>query len=140
MIMRKREDKTRLNLVEKLEGDVVSSGLAREVLPDMSFDQFFECKGVDYSGEEVQVARRFEWRMIEAACPEAVGSLELEEFCEGGTLTSATSNHSCCRLRTNSLGRRPTSWWTRSTGRRSARGWFVVGFADLSMCPIYTKY
>ena len=35
-----------------------------------------------YSGEEVRVARSFEWRMIEAALPEAVGALNLvEDFC-----------------------------------------------------------
>ena len=83
---KRRENKTQLMLVERLERDVVSSGLAGERLPDTDFDQFFKGKGVDYSGEEVQVARRFTWSMVEAAFPEAVGSLELEEFCDGGTL------------------------------------------------------
>ena len=85
-VVRRREDKTRLMLVERLENTVVSSGLAKERLPDTDFDQFFKGKGVDYSGEEVQVARRFKWSMVEAAFPEAVGTLDLEEFCEGGTL------------------------------------------------------
>ena len=85
-VLRTREDKTRIALVDRLEKVVVNSGLAQEVLPDMDFEKFFECKGVDYSGEEVQVARRFRWHMVEAAFPEAVGSLDLEEFCEGGTL------------------------------------------------------
>ena len=85
--LRTREDKTRLALVDRLEKVVVRSGLAQEVLPEMNFERLIESKGVDYSGEEVQVARRFRWHMIEAAFPEAVGSLNLEEFCEGGTLS-----------------------------------------------------
>lgn len=59
------------------------TGLTREVLPDMDFEEFFKTKSVDYSGEEVQVARSFNWQMVEAAFPEPVGSLSLEEFCEG---------------------------------------------------------
>ena len=86
-VSRTREDKTRLTLVDRLEKVVVRSGLAQEILPEMDFERFFESKGVDYSGEEVQVARRFRWHMIEAAFPEAVGSLDLEEFCDGGTLS-----------------------------------------------------
>ena len=48
----------------------------------MNFKEFFTTKGIDYSGEEVRVARSFQWKMV--AFPEGVGSLDLEAFCEGG--------------------------------------------------------
>ena len=64
-----------------------SSEVSRLVLPPVCLDQFFATKGIDYSGEEVRVARAFEWKMIAAAFPEGVGSLELGDFCDGGTLS-----------------------------------------------------
>ena len=85
-IVRVREDKTRLNLIKRLEKVVEESELRGAEVPDIDFGEFFQARSVDYSGEIVQVARRFDWRMVEAAFPEAVGSLELEEFCDGGTL------------------------------------------------------
>ena len=85
-VERHREDKTRLILVERLKKVVEDSDLGGCEIPDLEFGEFFQNRSVDYSGEIVQVARRFDWRMIEAAFPEAVGSLNLEDFCEGGTL------------------------------------------------------
>ena len=85
-IERLREDRTRLNIVERLSKVVDDSELTKCEVPDLDFGEFFKARSVDYSGEIVQVARRFDWRMVEAAFPEAVGSLELEHFCEGGTL------------------------------------------------------
>ena len=85
-LMRVREDKVRMTMVERLKKVVGESELEKCELPDLDFGEFFKARSVDYSGEIVQVARRFDWRMVEAAFPEAVGSLELEEFCEGGTL------------------------------------------------------
>ena len=55
-------------------------------MPQLDFHKLFQSKTVDYTGEEVQVARSFQWKTVEAAMPEAVGSLELETFCDGGTL------------------------------------------------------
>ena len=85
-IERLREDKTRLNMVNRLLKVVEDSEVRGCKVPDLDFGEFFKARSVDYSGEIVQVARRFDWRMVEAAFPEAVGSLELVDFCEGGTL------------------------------------------------------
>ena len=89
-IERYREDSARLNLVGRLKKVVEESDLGGCEVPELEFGEFFKNRSVDYSGEIVQVARRFDWRMIEAsieaAFPEAVGSLNLEDFCEGGTL------------------------------------------------------
>ena len=85
-IVRFREDRTRLNMVERLKKVVEESELRGCEIPELDFGEFFKARSVDYSAEIVQVARRFDWRMVEAAFPEAVGTLDLEEFCEGGTL------------------------------------------------------
>eukprot|EP00435_Cladocopium_sp_Y103_P048714 s66_g14.t1 len=55
-----------------------------EKIPRNDFGAFFEVKGVDYRGEEIQLAKPFNWESIAGALPKEVGSLELAEFCEGG--------------------------------------------------------
>ena len=83
---RAREEGIRRSLTERLNQVVLNSNLLEEKLPQLDFHKLFQSKTVDYSGEEVQVARSFQWKMIEAAMPDAVGSLELESFSDGGTL------------------------------------------------------
>ena len=83
---RAREEGIRRSLSERLNQVVLNSNLLEEPLPQLDFHRLFQSKTVDYSGAEVQVARSFQWKMIEAAMPEAVGTLDLETFCAGGTL------------------------------------------------------
>ena len=83
---RAREEGIRRSLSERVNQVVLNSDLLEEPLPQLDFHKLFQSKTVDYTGEEVQVARSFQWKMVEAAMPEAVGSLELETFCDGGTL------------------------------------------------------
>ena len=83
----RRVSKVQRRVMERLKEVLRSSGLPRAVLPALSFGEFFTTKGIDYSGEEVRVARSFQWKMIAAAFPEGVGSLDLLNFCEGGTLS-----------------------------------------------------
>ena len=56
----------------------------KERIPHEDFSQLFKYKGVDYRGEEVKLARSFEWRQIEGALPEGVATLNLEDFCTAG--------------------------------------------------------
>ena len=83
---RAKEEGIRRTLSDRLNQVVLTSNLLEEKLPQLDFHRLFQSKTVDHSGEEVQVARSFQWKMIEAAMPQAVGSLELENFCDGGTL------------------------------------------------------
>ena len=94
--VRTKEDNIRRQLTERLHSVVSKSNLLGEALPQLDFHRLFQTKTVDYSGEEVQVARSFQWKMVEAAMPDAVGSLELDGLRQ--------------------------SWWSRATGPRSARG------------------
>eukprot|EP00435_Cladocopium_sp_Y103_P032616 s2458_g8.t1 len=57
-----------------------------EVVPKLSFEDLFRVKGVDYRGEEVKLARSFNWECIAAAFPPEVGTLDIEDFCTGGCL------------------------------------------------------
>ena len=81
----KKVSKVQRRILERLKGVLMTSGLPRVVLPPLTFGQFFNTKGIDYSGEEVRVARSFQWKMVAAAFPEGVGSLDLLSFCDGGT-------------------------------------------------------
>ena len=81
----KRISKVQRRILERLRGVLKTSGLPQIVLPPLTFGQFFTTKGIDYSGEEVRVARSFQWKMVAAAFPEGVGSLDLLSFCDGGT-------------------------------------------------------
>ena len=83
----KKVNKVQRRIIERLKRVVECSEISRLVLPPVCLDQFFATKGIDYSGEEVRVARAFEWKMIAAAFPEGVGSLEVGDFCDGGTLS-----------------------------------------------------
>ena len=49
------------------------------------FERFFETKNIDYSGEEVRLAQKLNWRAVENSLPEGVGNLELASFCTKGT-------------------------------------------------------
>ena len=82
----KKPKKVGCQLVLHLEGVVCSSGLLKEKWVHLPFKEFLRTKTVDYSGEEIKVARRFTWPMVEAALPKGVGTLTLTDFCEQGTL------------------------------------------------------
>eukprot|EP00435_Cladocopium_sp_Y103_P073592 s436_g44.t1 len=58
-----------------------------EVVPKLAFEDLFRVKGVDYRGEEVKLARSFNWECIAAAFPPEVATLNIEDFCTGGCLT-----------------------------------------------------
>ena len=55
-----------------------------DTVPPRSFEELFSIKGVDYRGEEIKLARSFNWKSISAAFPDEVGSLAIEQFCTGG--------------------------------------------------------
>eukprot|EP00435_Cladocopium_sp_Y103_P020901 s2412_g5.t1 len=56
----------------------------KELVPQDTFEDFFNVRGVDYRGEEIKLARSFNWECIAGALPQEVGTLCLEEFCVGG--------------------------------------------------------
>ena len=57
-----------------------------EKFDELSWDQFFRVKGVDYRGEEILVARFVEWKHLEPALPDEVGTVDVEKVVELGTL------------------------------------------------------
>ena len=85
-----RVSKIQKKLMVRLREVLRHSELPEVALPPITFQEFFATKGIDYSGEEVRVAKSFQWKMVAAAFPEGVGTLELEAFCEGGTRSYVT--------------------------------------------------
>ena len=55
-----------------------------ETVPKTGFGELFDVKGVDYRGEEVKLAKSFNWACIAGALPQEVGTLNLLDFCTGG--------------------------------------------------------
>eukprot|EP00435_Cladocopium_sp_Y103_P018988 s785_g4.t1 len=83
---RRPASKAVLGAVEAMTSYVTSCGLCSEKFEGLSWDQFMETRSVDYRGEEVKVARSFQWENIEPGFPEGVGTIPLVEICELGTL------------------------------------------------------
>lgn len=55
------------------------------VLEDnVSWADFFRCKGVDYRGEEVQTAQYVQWENLSPALPDEIGKIPLESVVEHG--------------------------------------------------------
>eukprot|EP00438_Fugacium_kawagutii_P019799 Skav234936 [mRNA] locus=scaffold2677:147840:152458:- [translate_table: standard] len=52
--------------------------------PRVSFDELFQSRGVDYSGEMVRLAQPLCWQAVANSLPEGVGRLNLEDFCVAG--------------------------------------------------------
>ena len=71
-------------VMKRLEGVLQGSVLLDEELPQVNFPSFFKHKGIDYQGEEIQVAKRIKWESIEPSLPDQVATLDLRDFCEGG--------------------------------------------------------
>eukprot|EP00438_Fugacium_kawagutii_P023978 Skav204023 [mRNA] locus=scaffold229:88479:92291:+ [translate_table: standard] len=57
----------------------------QQVVPSLSWSDFFRVKSVDYKGDEVKVARWFTWSNISAALPGDVGMVPLAEVCTLGS-------------------------------------------------------
>ena len=55
-----------------------------DVVPSTSLSELFLTKSIDYRGEEIKLAKAFNWRSIEGALPLEVGTLELSQFVTGG--------------------------------------------------------
>eukprot|EP00438_Fugacium_kawagutii_P022971 Skav217639 [mRNA] locus=scaffold73:30129:32516:- [translate_table: standard] len=79
-----RRTALRDRIMKRLARVVEQGKLLDMVVPMISFDDFFLHRGIDYAGEEIKLARTITWEQIEASLPEAVGSLDIRDFCEGG--------------------------------------------------------
>ena len=51
----------------------------------LGFKKFFSTKSIDYSGEEVRMAKQLNWTAVANSLPMGVGKLKLEQFCTLGT-------------------------------------------------------
>lgn len=67
-----------------LRADVERVCSFSEVLQPFEWESFFRCRGIDYQGEEVKIARYFRWQNIAPALPKEVGRVALEDVCTHG--------------------------------------------------------
>eukprot|EP00438_Fugacium_kawagutii_P001490 Skav202536 [mRNA] locus=scaffold2011:198967:205206:- [translate_table: standard] len=51
----------------------------------VNWTDFFKIRGVDCRGDEVRVARRFQWENIQSALPREIGAVELRDVCSDGS-------------------------------------------------------
>ena len=56
----------------------------KAVIEDLDWNAFFKVKSVDYQGDEVKLARWFDWSNIAPALPPEIGKVPLEDVCTLG--------------------------------------------------------
>ena len=78
--------KATLGALEALKGYATDVCDWPEKFEGLRWDQFMAVRGIDYRGEEIKLARSFNWENIRHALPEGIGSIPLVEVCELGTL------------------------------------------------------
>eukprot|EP00435_Cladocopium_sp_Y103_P030414 s990_g7.t1 len=81
-----RGSPTARRTVKRLLGVLLESPILKEVVVDVDFGKFFNCRGVDYQGDEIRLARKIVWASVEASLPQEVGALDIRDFCESGVL------------------------------------------------------
>ena len=79
-----RGSSTSFRAMKRLAEIVKGSAVLQEPFPDLDFKEFFRSKKIDYSGEEIKVAKPLKWESISPSLPDEVGMLDLLDFCEGG--------------------------------------------------------
>jgi len=72
-------------LLAQLAGEVRRITLLGEKAKEVDWLQFFRTRGVDYCGDEVKVAQRFQWQNIAPALPAEIGRVPLQEVCTHGS-------------------------------------------------------
>ena len=80
----KGANKTSMRALKRLQRIVEDAELLKEPLPKLNFHEFFSQRKLDYSGEEVKVAKGIKWESVSLSFPEEVGRLKLIDFVEGG--------------------------------------------------------
>ena len=81
-----RSGSSALRAVKRLQGLVTGSPIFNEVIPNLDFEEFFSCRSVGYSGDEIKLAKRMKWESIAPSLPDQVGLLPSRDFCSGGVL------------------------------------------------------
>lgn len=71
-----------LNLLAK---DVKRFCDITEPIPSLQWEELFKVKSIDYKGEEVKVARWFQWKNVQPALPNEVGRVPLADVCTLGS-------------------------------------------------------
>ena len=64
--------------------DVHRLGELRETIDEFDWHSFFQCRTIDYTGEEIKTAKSFSWANIGPALPKEIGVVPLREVCEQG--------------------------------------------------------
>ena len=55
-----------------------------ETVDEFDWTQFFQCRTIDYRGEEVKTAKSFGWANIGPALPKEIRVVPLRDLCEKG--------------------------------------------------------
>ena len=74
----------RLKCVLKLLEEVKKFCKLQQPVEEVSWKKYLRVKSIDYKGDEVQVARWFQWGNVSPALPGEVGVVPLEEVCSLG--------------------------------------------------------
>ena len=82
----KRHSPTAFRVQKRLRKIVEESPFLDEPIPKLDFEDFFSTKTLDYTGDEIKLAKRLKWESIAPSLPDEVGLLSLRDYCQGGVL------------------------------------------------------
>ena len=109
--------KMQARVLRGLLEDVARLKEVRETTAGFEWEEFFRTRTIDYKGDEVKTALRFNWSNIKPALPREIGVAQLTEICEQGC-----RHHSCRILHlTDSLVRLHSMTRGRTSSRRLRR-------------------
>ena len=72
--------------LKRLEDVIMGCEMLEQEIPLLKFDDFFAHRGLDYSGDEIRLARSITWESIAPSLPKEVGMLDIRDFVSGGIL------------------------------------------------------
>ena len=119
-------------VTKRLREVLEHSPILDEVLPNISFEEFFSKKGVDYCGEEIRLAQPIVWESVEASLPAEVGTLDIRDFCTGGVLHFINHIESTLiPLEDQKLGKAPSVMVKEDGWETIARGLVARGLCQI---------
>ena len=76
--------KMQARILAGLVEDVARMKEVKETTPGFEWGEFFRTRSIDYKGDEVKTALKFNWSNIKPALPQEIGVVHLTDICEQG--------------------------------------------------------
>ena len=71
-------------LLENFLHDVHRISELKDTVDEFDWNSFFQCRTIDYKGDEIKTAKSFSWANIGPALPREIAVVQLRDLCEMG--------------------------------------------------------